>query len=71
MTRGGKFGSCGSMKAHQPIALMIGMLGLGVAAMVMGSALAGPPQKGTVVGPEDESKTINVTVWLNLHNKAG
>lgn len=46
-------------------------LGLGVAAMVMGSALAGPPQKGTVVGPEDESKTINVTVWLNLHNKAG
>jgi subtilase family serine protease len=46
-------------------------LGLGVAAMVMGSAFAGPPQKGTVVGPEDESKTINVTVWLNLHNKAG
>ena len=45
--------------------------GLGVATMVMGSALAGPPQKGTVVGPEDESKTINVTVWLNLHNKAG
>jgi subtilase family serine protease len=24
----------------------------------------------TVIGPEDESKSISVTVWLNVHNKA-
>ncbi len=41
---------------------------LGVIALVSGSAFAAPPQM-TNVGPEDESKQISVTVWLNLHNK--
>jgi Pro-kumamolisin, activation domain len=31
--------------------------------------LAGPANQRTL-GPEDESKQITVTVWLNLHNKA-
>jgi subtilase family serine protease len=41
---------------------------LGVLAMA-GSAFAAPPQ-ATNMGPEDQSKQISVTVWLNLHNKA-
>src|SRR5271167_2002932 len=42
-------------------------LGLGVLALMAGSAFA----QGTNLGPEDESKQISVTVWLNLHNKQG
>jgi subtilase family serine protease len=38
-------------------------------ALLHGSAFAGPPKQPTVMGPEDESKSITVTVWLNLHNK--
>lgn len=41
---------------------------LGVIALVAGSAFAAPPQM-TNMGPEDGSKQISVTVWLNLHNK--
>jgi subtilase family serine protease len=44
-------------------------LSLGVAALVAGSAFAAPSQ-ATNLGPEDQSKQISVTVWLNLHNKA-
>ncbi|HEX4538524.1 MAG TPA: protease pro-enzyme activation domain-containing protein [Candidatus Acidoferrum sp.] len=29
-----------------------------------------PPNQGTTIGPEDQSKQITITVWLNLHNKA-
>jgi subtilase family serine protease len=42
---------------------------LGVIALVAGSAFAAPPAQMTNMGPEDESKQISVTVWLNLHNK--
>jgi subtilase family serine protease len=38
---------------------------LGVIALVAGSAFA----QMTNMGPEDGSKQISVTVWLNLHNK--
>jgi subtilase family serine protease len=41
-------------------------LWLGVLAMMVGSAFA----QGTNMGPEDETKQISVTVWLNLHNRA-
>jgi subtilase family serine protease len=34
-----------------------------------GSTIASPNQ-GTTIGPEDQSKQITITVWLNLHNKA-
>jgi subtilase family serine protease len=44
---------------------------LGVMALMAGSAFAAPAgQTANVVGPEDESKPISVTVWLNPHNKA-
>jgi subtilase family serine protease len=43
---------------------------LGVLALMAGSALASPPNQATNLGPEDETKQITVTVWLNLHNKA-
>jgi len=29
-----------------------------------------PPSKATNLGPEDQSKQISVSVWLNLHNQA-
>jgi len=45
------------------------VLGLAVFALLLGSAFAAPPKQATVMGPEDESKSITVTVWLNLHNK--
>ena len=38
---------------------------LGILALMASSALA----QGTALGPEDASKQISVTVWLNLHNK--
>lgn len=41
---------------------------LGAIALVGGSAFASPPQM-TNMGPEDGSKQISITVWLNLHNK--
>ena len=41
---------------------------LGVIALVAGSAVAAPAQM-TNMGPEDGSKQISITVWLNLHNK--
>jgi subtilase family serine protease len=40
---------------------------LGVLTLMASSAFA----QGTNMGPEDESKQISVTVWLNLHNKQG
>jgi subtilase family serine protease len=42
-------------------------LWLGVLALMAGSAFA----QGTNMGPENEGRQISVTVWLNLHNKAG
>jgi subtilase family serine protease len=44
-------------------------LGVAVLALLLGSASANTPKQGTVMGPEDESKSITVTVWLNIHNK--
>jgi len=41
---------------------------LGVTALIAGSAFAAPAQM-TNMGPEDGSKQISITVWLNLHNK--
>jgi subtilase family serine protease len=38
---------------------------LGVLTLMVGSAFA----QGTMMGPEDVTKQISVTVWLNLHNK--
>ena len=40
----------------------------GVLALFAGSAFAAPAQM-TNMGPEDGSKQISITVWLNLHNK--
>ena len=40
----------------------------GVLALFAGSAFAAPAQV-TNMGPEDGSKQISITVWLNLHNK--
>ena len=43
---------------------------LGVMALLAGSAFAAPAgQTANVVGPEDESKPISVTVWLKPHNQ--
>ena len=44
-------------------------LSLGSLALIVTSGFAATPQ-GTTLGPEDQSKPISVTVWLNLHNKA-
>ncbi len=41
-----------------------------VLALLLGPVVASAPAQGTNMGPEDESKEISVTVWLNLHNKA-
>jgi subtilase family serine protease len=43
---------------------------LGFLALTVGSAVAAPPAQATNLGPEDQSKQISVTVWLNLHNQA-
>jgi len=44
-------------------------LGLATLALLLSAASANTPKRGTVMGPADESKTITVTVWLNMHNK--
>src|SRR5271155_1378766 len=44
-------------------------LSLGSLALIVASGFAATPQ-ATNLGPEDQSKPISVTVWLNLHNKA-
>jgi subtilase family serine protease len=43
---------------------------LGVFALAAGLAFAAPAAQGTNMGPEDASKQISVTVWLNLHHQA-
>jgi subtilase family serine protease len=43
---------------------------LAVLALTLSPVVAAAPNQGTNLGPEDESKEISVTVWLNLHNKA-
>src|SRR5277367_5205459 len=45
-------------------------LSFAVLALLLAPAFAATPKQGTVMGPEDETKTITVTVWLNMHNKA-
>jgi subtilase family serine protease len=44
-------------------------LSVGFLALMTGSGLAAQTP-ATMVGPEDQSKQLSVTVWLNLHNKA-
>jgi subtilase family serine protease len=43
---------------------------LGVTSLIAASGFAASPRQINM-GPEDTSKIISVTVWLNLHNKAG
>ncbi|WP_433971582.1 S53 family peptidase [Tunturiibacter lichenicola] len=43
---------------------------LGVLTLTAGSAFAAPAGQAKNIGPEDESKQVSVTVWLNPHNKA-
>ena len=38
--------------------------------LILSSRLAAAPPQGKNLGPEDESKQISLTIWLNLHNKA-
>jgi subtilase family serine protease len=45
-------------------------MSLGTCALMVSSGLAASPSQSTNLGPEDQSKQISVTVWLNLHNKA-
>ncbi len=45
-------------------------LSLGALALIVSSAFAATPEVTKNLGPEDQSKPISVTVWLNLHNKA-
>jgi subtilase family serine protease len=45
------------------------ILSLGALALILSPALAVTPQAANL-GPEDQSKQISVTVWLNFHNKA-
>jgi subtilase family serine protease len=47
------------------------VVALGVFALTASLAFAAPAAQGTNMGPEDASKPISVTVWLNLHNQAG
>lgn len=44
---------------------------LALLALTLSPAITAFPNQGTNLGPEDESKEISVTVWLNVHNKAG
>jgi hypothetical protein len=44
---------------------------LAVLALTLSPVLSAVPNQSTTLGPEDESKEISVTVWLNVHNKAG
>jgi subtilase family serine protease len=43
---------------------------LAVLALMLAPVVAAAPNHGANLGPEDESKEISVTVWLNVHNKA-
>lgn len=44
---------------------------LGVLALALAPApAAAAPNQGTNMGPENGSKVISITVWLNLHNRA-
>ena len=45
------------------------LVALGITSLIAASGFAASPQQVNM-GPEDTSKTISVTVWLNLHNKA-
>src|SRR5580704_19151942 len=45
-------------------------LSLGILALAVGPGFAASSNRATNLGPEDQSKQISVTVWLNLHNKA-
>jgi subtilase family serine protease len=45
-------------------------LWLAVLALMLSPVVVAAPNQGTNMGPEDESKVISVTVWLNFHNKA-
>src|SRR5580698_4365778 len=45
-------------------------MSLGTCALMVSSGLAASSSQSTNLGPEDQSKQISVTVWLNLHNKA-
>jgi subtilase family serine protease len=44
---------------------------LAVLALTLSPVLSAVPNQATTVRPEDESKEISVTVWLNVHDKAG
>ena len=44
-------------------------LSMGTLALMVSSGFAATPQ-ATNLGPEDQSKPISVTVWLNMHKKA-
>jgi len=55
---------------HRPACLPFALTALGFFALMAGSALAAPNGQATNMGPEDESKQISVTVWLNPNNKA-
>ena len=59
---------------HCPVSFFVSsrltfVAALGVMALMAGSAFAQSGQTMNM-GPEDESKSISVTVWLNPHNKA-
>ena len=43
---------------------------LAVLALTLSPIVTAVPNQAKNLGPEDESKEISVTVWLNLHNKA-
>src|SRR5271156_30124 len=45
-------------------------LGFAMLVLLLSPAFAATSKQGTVVGPEEETKSISVTIWLNLHNKA-
>ena len=48
---------------------ILASLSLGIFALMTGSGFAATHMQADL-GPEDQSKQISVTVWLNLHNKA-
>ena len=45
-------------------------MSLGTCTLMVSSGLAASSIQSINLGPEDQSKQISVTVWLNLHNKA-
>jgi subtilase family serine protease len=55
---------------HRPACLPIALTALGFFALMAGSAFAAPAAQATNMSPENESKQISVTVWLNPNNKA-